>query len=402
MSSNDDQFDDGLEDFDDVAVDEFGNDIEPGEETFAGEEDWDSYDEQDEGAADDQPQAQTGKKSGNFNKIVIGLAVLAGVGVLFFQLSQGPSSTPAPAPAPVPAPVVAVTPAPAPAAPPASGFLTSPENMAALEQDIAKTYSDTEVAEFDETGTKVESAEHAVAPPMPTAMTQDETSGMDDLAPAQPAVPAAPPAAEQAIRMPNAAEVLLKQPSEALPEQQAVVPASPAPAAATPAAAPTSETSSEIISKIDLVLARLDQLEGDVKMLKAREAGVSAAAIADLKESLAALEKKVSVAAKAPAKASAPAPEEDSRPPKPQILGASPAPAAVPKAVAPQVAPKTAAVRWVLKGAQPGRAMVSRPGESEMRNVAVGDTLPGIGRITGISYQDGRWLVQGTEGRITQ
>ncbi len=397
MSSNDDQFDDGLEDFGDVAVDEFGNDIEPGEDSFAEEEDWDSYDEQGEDVADDQPPSQSGKKSGNFNKIVIGLALLAGVGVLFFQLSKGPTSAPAPAPAPVPVPV-ASTPVPSapptPAPAPTGGFLTSPENMAALEQDIAKTYSNTEVAEFDETGSgAVESAENAVAPPMPTAMAPGEISGMDDLAPAEPVAPTASQGVgEPGIRMPSAADVLIKQPAE----QGAVVAATPAPVVATPEAAP----SSEIISKIDQVLARLDQLEGDVKMLKARDEPSSAAVINDLKASLESLEKKVSAAEKAQPKASKPAPEE-SRPPKPQILGSSPAPAVTPKPVAPKTAPK-APIQWVLKGAQPGRAMVSRPGESEMRNVAVGDTLPGIGRITGISYQDGRWLVQGTEGRITQ
>lgn len=399
MSSNDDQFDDGLEDFGDVAVDEFGNDIEPGEDSFAEEEDWDSYDEQGEDVADDQPAPQSGKKSGNFNKIVIGLALLAGVGVLFFQLSQGPTSAPAPGPVTAPAPVASI---PAPASPPTpdvatptGGFLTSPENMAALEQDIAKTYSNTEVAEFDETDTgAVQSAENAVAPPMPTAMTQSEPSGMDDLAPAEPAVPVVPQGAEQGIRMPNAADVLIKPPAE----QGTAVAAVPAPAVSAPVTAP----SSEIISKIDLVLARLDQLEGDVKMLKAREEPVSAATIDGLKASLAALEKKVNAAEKARPSATKPAPEEgESRPPKPQILGASPAPAESKPAASPKTAPK-AAIQWVLKGAQPGRAMVSRPGESEMRNVAVGDTLPGIGRITGISYQDGRWLVQGTEGRITQ
>ena len=59
-------------------------------------------------------------------------------------------------------------------------------------------------------------------------------------------------------------------------------------------------------------------------------------------------------------------------------------------------------VRWVLKSAQPGHAMVSRAGENEMRNVTVGDTLPGVGRVTQIYQSSTGWIVQGTDGRILQ
>lgn len=62
-------------------------------------------------------------------------------------------------------------------------------------------------------------------------------------------------------------------------------------------------------------------------------------------------------------------------------------------------APRT---QWVLKSAQPGKAMVSKKGESDMVDVAIGETLAGLGRITGIYMQDGQWIVQGTNGRITQ
>ena len=62
----------------------------------------------------------------------------------------------------------------------------------------------------------------------------------------------------------------------------------------------------------------------------------------------------------------------------------------------------TASVRWVLKSAQPGHAMVSRAGENEMRNVTVGDTLPGVGRVTQIYQSSTGWIVQGTDGRILQ
>lgn len=57
---------------------------------------------------------------------------------------------------------------------------------------------------------------------------------------------------------------------------------------------------------------------------------------------------------------------------------------------------------WVLKSAQPDTAMVSRQGETEMRSVAVGDTLRGIGRITAVALENGQWVVRGTTGEIRQ
>ena len=58
--------------------------------------------------------------------------------------------------------------------------------------------------------------------------------------------------------------------------------------------------------------------------------------------------------------------------------------------------------RWELRAAQPGRAWVSRAGSRDMQGVEVGQTLPGIGRITAITYQNGRWTVVGAQGRIEQ
>jgi intracellular multiplication protein IcmG len=55
-----------------------------------------------------------------------------------------------------------------------------------------------------------------------------------------------------------------------------------------------------------------------------------------------------------------------------------------------------------LRAAQPGRAWVSRPGERDMQSVEVGQSLTGIGRVTAILYQNGRWTVQGTSGQINQ
>jgi hypothetical protein len=59
-------------------------------------------------------------------------------------------------------------------------------------------------------------------------------------------------------------------------------------------------------------------------------------------------------------------------------------------------------VHWELKSAEPGQAYVSPPGRDDMVNIHVGDTLPGVGRITAISESGGQWIVTGTEGKITE
>lgn len=62
----------------------------------------------------------------------------------------------------------------------------------------------------------------------------------------------------------------------------------------------------------------------------------------------------------------------------------------------------TRATTWVLKSAQPGSALLSRKGDSGTVSVSVGQTVQGIGRITSIDRQNGRWVVQGTNGSVNQ
>ena len=63
---------------------------------------------------------------------------------------------------------------------------------------------------------------------------------------------------------------------------------------------------------------------------------------------------------------------------------------------------QSSSTKWVLRAAQPGKAWVSQQGQRDMRSVVVGDSLPGIGRITEISFSNGHWTVQGTTGKITR
>lgn len=452
---NDDGFDPAEEDF---ADDQYNEDV-AGDDSFA-DEDWDSYDESaDAGDDDDAVDAPAKKKSSHFNKIVIGIAVLIGAGMLVMQMGQGPATDsaqntqtppemaatqpvgspdvmPAPAAAPPPVPLerTAENAAPQPA-PAEGGFLSNPDNLAALERDIAKTYNETELV-----STAHDDGSNAVIPPMPNSITPEP----------------APLAAEAPIRMPNVNEIL-KQPApdsltDALTDSpanslddpsanddqllagqdQPVSPAAPAPVmtapetaplAATPDAALAVETMTDpgavtaLNEKLDLLLQRLDRMESDLSGLKESvAANDNAADLARLQNTVTALEQKMASQPTAPAKAAERQPEKRETPqraeepesvaPKPQILGG--ASTANPEAAAPAAASPVAkkapqaTTQWVLKGAQPGRAMVSRPGESDMRSVAVGDSLPGIGRITAISYENGRWLVQGTQGAVRQ
>jgi hypothetical protein len=61
------------------------------------------------------------------------------------------------------------------------------------------------------------------------------------------------------------------------------------------------------------------------------------------------------------------------------------------------------ALRWVLKSAKPDMAWIAPAGSSELQTVRVGDTVQGLGKITSISKDSaGKWIVNGTKGRINQ
>jgi len=77
-------------------------------------------------------------------------------------------------------------------------------------------------------------------------------------------------------------------------------------------------------------------------------------------------------------------------------------PPAAPATTASTTAPAKKMV-WILKSAKPGTAWVAEKGSRELRTVSVGDTLPGIGKVTSIDKNaEGLWEVVGEEGRIGQ
>ncbi|NQZ13747.1 MAG: hypothetical protein HRT94_02830 [Alphaproteobacteria bacterium] len=64
--------------------------------------------------------------------------------------------------------------------------------------------------------------------------------------------------------------------------------------------------------------------------------------------------------------------------------------------------PKSSSAQWELKAAQPGKAWISQKGKSNIQPVLVGDKVAGVGRIQSIQMSGSKWVITGSEGKITQ
>lgn len=124
--------------------------------------------------------------------------------------------------------------------------------------------------------------------------------------------------------------------------------------------------------------------------------------IAALSKKIEELEQKLADAERAPAPekaASAPKAAKQAAAPDAEKPAAKKAPAAATTAKAPAAAPAKV-VSWELKAAQPGKAVLASRSTGDTRNVSVGDTVDGLGKITAISNESGRWTVRGTKGQV--
>ncbi len=142
----------------------------------------------------------------------------------------------------------------------------------------------------------------------------------------------------------------------------------------------------QLNEKLDRITDRLGQIESNLDQLD------------DLQTSVTKLENRLATLEKAPknndvssAVKSAPRSVEKTAPARTAAKPASK-----------PVAPQSGTASWVLKSAQPGQAMVARKGGDDMYSVTVGENLDGIGKVTGIFVENGRWVVQGSAGRISQ
>lgn len=57
---------------------------------------------------------------------------------------------------------------------------------------------------------------------------------------------------------------------------------------------------------------------------------------------------------------------------------------------------------WVIRAAQPGKAVIYDKNSKETKSIEINDMLNGIGRIKSIQLENGKWLILGTSGKIQQ
>ena len=271
--------------------------------------------------------------------------------------------------------------------PPASTTETTPTTTPSAEDILKEAMANREKA----------AAPVEEAPPVPTIIEPVKT----------------PPPAETIAEAPKAEE---KPAEPKTPVKAADILAPATPAVAPEALAENTKAVEALDERLDTLLKRMDQIESDLGTVKSntgKPADTSALeqTIESLKTEIAELKNRPAApAAEAPKKARKPVPLEEpvAEADEPEVeVAEAPKPAPKKKASSkPKSAPKAAATassgRWELRAAQPGRAWVSKPGERDMQSVEIGQSLPGIGRVTGIVYQGGRWTVQGTSGQINQ
>lgn len=231
------------------------------------------------------------------------------------------------------------------------------------------------------------SAPDALSTPAPDALATPDTAASPPATDVTAAVSGSDPlaaAATDPLATPAADPMATTAPATTDPANaNPVVAADPAPTGADAATQ----------GKIESLQTQVTTLEQNAATLKA-ESDAKDAEIAKLKADLAAAKSSSSSASSA--SASSGDASAATAPKKRRVRAASS------NTASPVVSSKVTS-RWVLKSAKPGMAWVAPPGSNELKSVAVGDTLAGVGRVTAIAKDEaGRWYVSGTRGRIRQ
>lgn len=153
---------------------------------------------------------------------------------------------------------------------------------------------------------------------------------------------------------------------------------------------------SALNDRMDLIMTRIESLADKVENLAESEPVLSAPAqgndetVARLEKTIQTLEKRMATLADSKPVATKPAPKK------------SAATAPVKRKSEKAYVPPKKTTQWELRGASPDEAYVAQKGSQSLRTVRVGNSLDGIGRITSIAVESGRWVVRGTSGIITQ
>lgn len=135
----------------------------------------------------------------------------------------------------------------------------------------------------------------------------------------------------------------------------------------------------DLTSRMDEIMAKLDAQP----IMNAPAPEADNAVISKLENTISKLEKRVETLSKAKA------------PVAKRTTNTATKKKAAPKVSKPKIV-------WELRGASPDQAYVAQRGTQNLRTVAVGETLDGIGRITSIAIENNRWIVRGTHGIVTQ
>lgn len=213
---------------------------------------------------------------------------------------------------------------------------------------------------------------------------------------AAPEAVAEAPVIESVTETPEAPQAAEQEPAlEAL--------TAPAPVSAPVAAPAVAEASGDVTMRLSVVEHQMSDVAKAVDALVAKQAGQSSA---DLATQVTALEAQVK-ALQSELRDLRSAPRtvgktEAKVEPKSDVTVVAPKAEKSERAAKPAVAPAPAKSNWVLRAAQAGEAWVSRGAQGSLQSVKVGDSLPGIGRVTAISQRDGVWVVVGTNGSLRQ
>jgi|GEM_PF-2909679 len=260
-------------------------------------------------------------------------------------------------------------------------------------------------------------------PATPTQAAQAElNAGVPMPAPIMPAIPGSPdiaampapitPAEQAAVTTPMPTPALATPPLD----QQAPVAVVTTTETTMPAAAVnTSQAPVDIAleSKVNAMESRLEQM--DQKLTAAVERIENAAPadnsqLASIQTALERLESRLDTMNSAPRQQVAARESNDT--PAPAKRASTPKKTAKPKTQpsaydapysptqAVQVSSSGGSGGWELRGATNGRAIIAKG--SDIREVGVGENVPGMGEITGVAQINGAWVVQGTGGRLSQ
>lgn len=416
-----------LQDADDIELEDAdldaGGDLDEGEAGEADDAEWESYDDEESVADDAESTAPAKKKSSNFNRIVIIGAMIVGGAVMYMKVMGG-GSPPSPAVAPESPP--AQTAEASPSAPTGAEPAFAPSQMDMI-------YAGTESAQAAMKNQSTEGGGQTPASPAGFLENPEEVQrqveqirqGGDFITPEQsPGVADIVdiPEVNDAVPMPAPLGSVEQEPLTPMPgtepetqtqTQTKIQPAVPAAsnlptaqdisiAQAPPAAAAPSVD-------LDVIYDRIDELETKLQEVS-RTPATGDGDIRSLREDVSALVRRVDDLSKKLEAGSAPVAEPPNRAtrqdPDNSMQETSGQPSAVvrPKRVSEPVPERKATspqkISWVLKSAQPGKALVARQGQGETFSVGVGDSLPGIGKITSIANQGGQWVVTGTAGQI--